>query len=76
MLDGHKNQDNLVEQVKAASERYKNAFKSTSQGLKQLLEKWGVSTAVSESSLVPAIFSDDSESNRIVALVDEINSDD
>ena len=42
--------------------------------MKHLLDKWGVRT-VSERSLVPAILSEDSESNGIVAIVNEINSD-
>ena len=72
MLDGHKNQDNLVAQVKSANDRYKSTFGSTSQGLKHLFEMWNIATG-SDRSMVPALLDDNSKS--IVALVAEMSSE-
>ena len=57
MLNGIKQQDDLVDQVKQALHRYKEALKMSSGGLMHLLTKWGVivDSSRSKNAIVAAI---------------------
>ena len=67
-MEGVRHQDNLVEQVKGASRRYKETHDSTSEGLKHLLGKWDieVDSFRDRQALVAA---DAEDANGIVAIV-------
>ena len=75
VMQGVKNQDNLVDQVRSSMQRYSETFQMTSEGMKHLMEKWDleVDSFRNRQSLVPALYNSESDeaSKRIVALVSD-----
>jgi len=61
----------VVELVRSASTRYKDAFQSTSTALMHLMQKWEVIVDAfrQKQSLVPALYEDEAQS-MIVALTE------
>ena len=78
-MQGVKNQDNLVDQVRSTMVRYMDAFQTTSTGMQHLMEKWDVEVDSfrNRQSLVPALYTSESDeaSKRIVALADNMTAD-
>ena len=74
-MQGVKNQDNLVDQVRSTMQRYSETFQMTSEGMKHLMAKWDleVDSFRNRQSLVPALYNSESDeaSKRIVALVSD-----
>ena len=75
VMQGVKNQDNLVDQVRSTMQRYSETFQMTSEGMKHLMAKWDleVDSFRNRQSLVPALYNSESDeaSKRIVALVSD-----